>query len=367
MAERHTTDELRELVKSVRAGTFHYDGRPPKRSLDWGSYNEAQLHEISDTLNLIRRFVNLASSRMPEKTRLGRRGRPPFPAGDVAKALLLQSYFGVSDRVAAGLVVLFKEKLGIANEFSYKTIERGYDPGPVAEVLREVFRVTNEYGNSNETTFSVDGTGNPTSTKVNYESVRSEQRDDKKKEGGGGEDSAGWPSSTRSDFQYTVESVGVHTKLVAGFETTSDHSVGEVSMFPGVLSQTRVNCTGIGKVLGDSQFARRNACSLVAQCGARPYFFPRVNATFDSHGVPSWNNMHHGFVDDPQAWLREYHMRSISETVNSVDKTRFPWKIRRRLPWRRDSAMSTTVYVNNVRRCVYIAYLKPEYVRPIRA
>ena len=61
MTERHTTDELRELVKSVRSGTFHYDGRP-KRSLDWASYNEAQLHEMSDTLGLIRRFVNLASA-----------------------------------------------------------------------------------------------------------------------------------------------------------------------------------------------------------------------------------------------------------------------------------------------------------------
>ena len=100
LTERHTTDELRELVRSVRSGTFHYDGRP-KRSLDWASYNEAQLHEMSDTLGLIRRFVNRASPRMPERSRMGRRGRPPFPAGDVAKALLLQSYFGVSDRVAA--------------------------------------------------------------------------------------------------------------------------------------------------------------------------------------------------------------------------------------------------------------------------
>ena len=111
MTERHTTDELWELINAVRSGTFHYDARP-KRSLDWASYNEAQLHEMSDTLGLTRRFVNLAPSRMLERSRMGRRGRPPFPAGDVAKALLLQSYFGVSDLVAAGVVYLFKEKLG---------------------------------------------------------------------------------------------------------------------------------------------------------------------------------------------------------------------------------------------------------------
>ncbi len=355
--KRRTTDELRELVKSVRSGTFHYDGRQ-KRSLDWASYNEAQLNEVNDMLNLMKRFVNIASSRVPERPR--RRGRPPFPARDVAKALLLQSYFGVSDRVAAGLVKLFKEKLGIANEFSYKTIERGYDPSPVSEILQEVFRLTNEYGNSKETTFSVDGTGEPTSSKVNYESVRSEQRTKE-------EDSAGsWPSSSRHDFQYMVSSVGVHTKIIGGFKSTGDHSVGELSMFPSVLSQTRINCPGMDTVVGDALYTTRNDCAMVVQCGARPYFFPHINSIFMSHGVPSWKEMMYGFVEDPQGWLQTYHMRSISETVNAMDKTRFPWKIRRRIPHRRDAAGSLRVCVHNIRRCVYMVYVQPEFISPIR-
>jgi hypothetical protein len=85
---RHTTDELRELAKSVRSGQFQYDGRP-KRPLDWSSYNEAQVYEMAETLNLIRCFVDRASARIPERPR--GRGRPPFPARDIAKALLLQS------------------------------------------------------------------------------------------------------------------------------------------------------------------------------------------------------------------------------------------------------------------------------------
>ena len=176
--ERHTTDQLRELARSVRSGTFQYDGKP-KRSLDWTTYNEAQVNEMADTLNLIRKFVDRASARIPERPR--GRGRPPFPARDVAKALLLQTYFGVSDRVAAGLVRLFKEKLGISEEFSYKTIERGYDPSQASEILKEVFRLTNEHGNAKETVFSVDGTGEPTSRKINYESIRAEQKRKKEK------------------------------------------------------------------------------------------------------------------------------------------------------------------------------------------
>jgi hypothetical protein len=208
---------------------------------DWSSYNEAQVNEMADTLNLIRRFVDRGSARIPERPR--RRGRPPFPARGV-EGLLLQTYFGVSDRVAAGLVRLFKEKLGIANEFSYKTIE-GYDPSPVSEILREVFRLTNEHENAKEDTFSMDGTGEPTSSKVNYESVRSEQRKDEREAGAwpSPQESSPPPSSpqrppaaeaatTRHEFQLTVSSVGVHTKMYAGFRTTGDRSIGELSFFP---------------------------------------------------------------------------------------------------------------------------------------
>jgi len=38
-----------------------------------------------------------------------------YSPADVAKALLMQSYFGVSNRVAAGLPLVFKEKLRLSD------------------------------------------------------------------------------------------------------------------------------------------------------------------------------------------------------------------------------------------------------------
>ena len=64
----HSKDELGELARSVRSGTFHYEGRP-KKSLDWFSYNEAKVDEMADTPNLIRRFVDRASARIPKRPR----------------------------------------------------------------------------------------------------------------------------------------------------------------------------------------------------------------------------------------------------------------------------------------------------------
>ncbi len=170
---RHTTDELRELVKSVRSGEFEYEERP-RKSLDWSSYDEAQAYELADMLYTIRKLVDEAAARVPaEELEKRGPGRPPIHSpADVAKVLLMQSYFGVSNRVAAGLALVFKEKLRLSDTFSYKTVERGYDPGPITKILEEVFKLTNEYGNANETTFSTDGSGDPMSSKVNYESVR---------------------------------------------------------------------------------------------------------------------------------------------------------------------------------------------------
>ncbi len=366
---RRTVDELRGLVKSVRSGEFEYDERP-RRSLDWSSYTEAQAYELADMLYNITKLVDEAVNRIPveDLERKGRVGRPPtYSPGDVAKVLLMQSYFGVSNRVAAGLALVFKEKLRLADTFSYKTIERAYDPGPVTKILQEVFRLTNEYGNANEDTFSFDGTGEPTSTKVNYETVRSEQ---KRKEDGDDDPTGSWPSPSSSRrqhvFQYSESSVGVHTKIFGGSVSTDGYSVGELLMFPSVLSQTRINCPDIKEVLGDGLYSTRPACSMVAAAGARPYFFPKVNSIYLSHGVPSWKEMMHSFVEDTQQWLRQYHMRSISETANSMDKRRFPWKLKKRLAWRKDVESFLRRDVHNIRQYSYLCYLEPDLIKKMR-
>ncbi len=371
MKKRHGTEELRQLVTSVRDGTFQYEGRP-KKSVDWSSYDEAQVHELADMLETMRDFVDQASERVQMKEYSWGRGRPrTYPPSDIAKALLLQSYFGVSNRVAAGLVRVFKEKLGISNEFSYKTIERGYDPSTVTVILQEVFKLTNELGNAKETTFSTDGSGDPSSTKVNYESVRAERRKRRRKKD---EDASGQkgefpppppPSlstATKHDFQYTSSSVGVHTKIVAGFVSTSDHTIGELSLFPSVMLQTHNNCPQMETVLGDPLYASRAACAMVAGCGAKPYFLPKSNSTFRSHGVPSWSGMMYRFVDNPHEWLSVYHMRSISETVNSMQKTRFQTKLRKKIAMRKDTEEFLRQDVQNLRQYNYLSYLEPELI-----
>lgn len=105
---------------------------------------------------------------------------------------------------------------------------------------------------------------------------------------------------------------------------------------------------------------------MVAAAWARPYFFPRVDSTYMSHRVQSWKEMMHAFVENPQEWLRVYHMRSISETANSMDKRRFPWKLKKRLAWRKQAESFLRRDVHNIRQYSYLSYLEPDLIREMR-
>lgn len=54
-----------------------------------------------------------------------------------------------------------------------------------------------------------------------------------------GKESDAFPHTNgKHDFQYSVFSTGVHTKIIAAFSSTDDHSIGELSHFPTIMAQT---------------------------------------------------------------------------------------------------------------------------------
>ena len=137
-------EELRKIIKQIRKRTFDYDDRKPEKT-NWTKYDQAQIHEFADFLDNVREVVNEAERRITGRSKPKKKGpgRPPISPSDITKALLVQTYTHSPNRVAEGLLLLFREKLGISQHFSYKTIERGYDREPVNEILDEVNRILN--------------------------------------------------------------------------------------------------------------------------------------------------------------------------------------------------------------------------------
>ncbi len=362
MSGKSRTEELRTLIKDVRDGEFDYDIRKPPTT-NWNLYDNAQIKELSNYLDNLRDLVDEADKRIKERTPPIKQGagRPPTNPAYIAKILLLQAYTESPNRVAEGFLLLFREKLGISRHFSYKTIERGYDREIVNEILDEIVKITNETVNDKESTYSFDGTGHSASNKENYAAKRQKQnsnKNTKKAKSGSVKDNHDcFPKSNttaKKGFSYSVMGVGVQYKLISGMAISPDHSIGETTMFPEVFEQTLQCNPNLMNVLGDGIYGCRWITDLVSTNNATPYFLPRSNVTFKSKGFAGWNNMLYSLWEDPQTWLEQYHMRSISETVNSMVKCRFGAPLRKRLDARKVTETQLKNVAHNVRRIGYI-------------
>jgi hypothetical protein len=292
----------RKIIKNVRDGTFEYESKEPVTT-DWARYDQAQIYELVYYLDNIRDLVDEADERIKKRTPPRKRGpgRPPTDPADVAKVLLLQMYVDSSNRLAEGFLLLFREKLDIDRHFSYKTIERGYDREPVNKILDEIVVITNESVEGKETTFSFDGTGFSASNKENYADKRQKQsskKGSKKSKSVSKEQAAdSFPesnSAAKKGFSYSVMGIGVQYKLISGISISSDHSIGETTMFPEAFNQT-LNChPHLDGVLGDGIYACRWITNLVSENNATPHFLPRSNVTFKSKGAMGWYDMLYG-------------------------------------------------------------------------
>lgn len=174
MPSKYAGEELREIIKKIRDGTFEYRNRDEAET-DWAKYDAAQIKEMANYLDNLRDIVNEADNRIKSRTVPEKRGpgRPETNPADIAKTLLLQTYMESPNRVAEGLLLLFREKLGISQHFTYKTIERGFDRESVDKIIDEVVAIASEC--LEETTCSFDGTGLSASNKENYADKRQKQ------------------------------------------------------------------------------------------------------------------------------------------------------------------------------------------------
>jgi len=334
---RRSQQKFDQLVKQLKDDKFKYVEKDDEE-IDWRRYDKAQINEINDMLLMITEAVDVACRRLEFEEVKGP-GRPPNSPGDLAKAILMQQYFGVSNRVAEGLVLLFKEKMGFTSTFSYKTIERAYGDPKVTLLLRELFRMSQEPVKDKEHVFSPDGTGLPRSTKLNWEN-------DKGKE------------YSQKGYEKMVAMIGYKYKLFSAVEITDHPHDHENPYFPSLLQQTLEAYDQVSTITADPAYLSRDNCTLITQADATPRIYPKEEITLNSKGSSGWTEMLLNFIDDPQEWLREYHHRSIVETGFSTLKRDYPKPLRKRLDPRRKQEAFTRACGYNLKRLCYLKYLE---------
>jgi transposase len=321
---------------------FKYKPKNPKKR-DWFAYNEAQVNEMNEFLVLVKNMVDDARRRLDyiddRDSISGQQPKCPF---DLAKAVLVQQFYQASNRVAAGLARMFKEKLNMKEDITYKDLERAYSNRDVQDILDEVLKMSNEPISGKETKFSIDGTGMPTSIKQNYESDKGE---DKK----------------RSAYRMLIGMVGIEHKMFSAVVVNGPGS--ESPFLVPLLGETAAQFERIDLVVGDAAFYSHENCNKIAECRAKPRIYPRIDAVINSDGSSAKKQMLLDLVNDAQSWLEEYHQRSISEDVHSVLKCRFPRPFMKRRMDRLDNEGMDKICAYNLRMLIYNHYIRDVKVK----
>lgn len=336
MPERKNQRNLAYLIKGFDEGWLKYEPKDDK-PVDWIKYTAAQINEINNVLVLIRRVVEQAHQTVPE---MYETGRPSKSACDKAKVVLMQQFFQCSNRVAEGFVKLFKEKLNIRENVTYKDIERAYENPEVVLIIHVAHQLSNEPVADKEKDFSIDGTGLPQSSKQNYASDKEEKKEMK-------------------GYEKLIAIIGSKYKLI-GTCAIADGKDSESPYPQPLLDELMEIYEELNLMSGDAAYLSRDNCDAIASYGGTPRIYPKSNTVIRQRGSRAWTQMLLAFIVDPQQWLEEYHMRSISESCNSVIKRRFPRNLLKRDTTRKKCEAFSRTCVYNLRQLNYIHYLCPE-------
>jgi len=300
----------------------------------------AQVNELPEVVCLMGRLVDAVDVRMPA-------GRGcAHPKAHLAKLILAQQYDGRCNRNSIGLLSLMGERLGISstrNQPSYKALERAYDDPAVIRILNEVFFLTQRPVSLHEGCFAVDGTCFPASIKENWESAK--RRFLKKPE-------------ARSIFEKTVIACGTTFKIIAAFAVASTPYANDSPYLKPILVQIRQLYRDVSVIAADPAFLSRMNCASIAQLGAKPRIMPKGNVSMKAKGVKAWRDMLIDFTQQTERWLRDYHTRSIAETVSSTMKRVNLTPLRKKLIIRRAVEILARICVYNLRQLTYLKYTR---------
>lgn len=292
-----TTKELQALVPKMREKGFYVSQKP--RRIDWAAYTTSQINDILDTI----RFINIEVDKVHRPIKHNMVGRPPTDAGILAKGILFIEAFKITERKAEGWLYLLGHHLGIYQHIDDRVIGKAYNRRDVTGILEQVFKNTRE----NDGQMCGDGTGLERSRKDNYENNKKSKKGNKKC----------LYMTSIADSKERVQAFDIDGKQ----ECQAMHIL--VKEVADVLKKDVNKLLKKAKLALDSGFVDRELAQLIEDSGIIPYIFPKKNNVLKSKGHMGWKRMLVKLIEDVQAWLQEYHVRSHSESFHSSFKRIF--------------------------------------------
>lgn len=319
--EKFCTESLQKIVSRIREKGF-YIPKKEQRKIDWSAYTLNQINDIIDTLHFIRSEVD--KIHIPKKH--SSVGRPPIDAGSLAKAILFIELFGIPERKAEGWILLIGHHLGIIERIDDRVIGKAYKRREVIAILYHIF----EKNKSCDGNMGGDGTGLEQSRKENYE-------------------------STKKKGKY-LTSIVDSREIVQEFDTSGKQEcVIMHQLVNNVAKELKKDVNKFitkAKLTLDSGFVDKKLAQLIEDSDMIPFIFPKKNNKLKSDGFPGWKRMLVKLIENVQGWLREYHVRSHTESFHSSFKRIFGMVTKR---------LDETIYTQVLTRIIHNNRRKTNY------
>jgi transposase len=289
--DKKTTKILQKVVGQMRGKGFYVPKK--QRKIDWSAYTLTQINDIIDTLHFIKNEVDKVYK--PKKHQSV--GRPPVDDGKLAKALLFAGLFGIPERKAEGWIFLIGGHLGIEERIDDRVIGKAYKRKGVIAILLRVF----DNNKSTDGEMGGDGTGIEVSRKENYESTKKKGR--------------------------YMTSIVDSREVVQAFDTSgTQECIIMHELVKEIAKELKKDVNKLiknAKITLDSGFVDRKLAQLIDDSGMLVFIFPKRNTLLKSDGYPAWKRMLIQLIENVQGWLREYHIRSHTESFHSSFKRIF--------------------------------------------
>ncbi len=288
---RKSKDFQKTVIQMRKKGFY----TPKKqRKIDWSTYTLNQINDLIDTLHFIRDEVD----KVHTPTKHNRVGRPPTDPGTLAKAILFLEMMSITERKGQGWIKILGPHLGIFENIDDRVLGKAYKNKEVISILEKVF----QNNKTNDGKMSGDGTGLEGSRKENYETTKKKQKN---------------YMTSIIDSREIVQQFDLGNKQ----ECQAMHAL--VEYIGTELKETLLEEIKELQIALDAGFVDRKLAQIIRNSGIIPYIFPKKNNHIRAKGYPSWSKMCKKIMGDVQAWLKEYHIRSHTESFHSSFKRIF--------------------------------------------
>ncbi len=268
----------------------------------WDAYNTAQCNEQKLFMKLLADLVK--NVEQPEY----KFGRPSLPLSDMIFSSALKVYSTFSLRRFMGLVDLALEKKYIDIPCSYVLISNIMRKKELTPILHKLIQITSLPLATIEKKFAIDSSRFSTCRFARYYSFKH-----------------GKDMRYRTWLKAHLIS-GTKTNIVTCVELSDEYEHDSPRFKPLVEKTARE--FRIEEVSGDMAYSSRNNLDLVKSLGGTAYIPFKSNTTGKARGSMTWTKMYHYFMANNEEFLQHYHLRSNSETVFHMIKSKFRDNIR---------------------------------------